>query len=149
MKKSIFFCVLLAMGCNHIKDNPQDILHPQFNLTFDGLLKDGFVGMPEDVLILGKQIGDTLLHYQFDNKATGKSKPLYMFCAFPIKSINTDSIERFFWGRSCFRICEYQNDDFSETFYVKHQFKRYIYQVIIDKKKYRLSVNYAYPEIDD
>ena len=137
------------MGCNRQINKPIDIFRPDFNLSFDGLLKDGFYGLPEDVPLLGKQIGDTLLYYQFDDKMTGKSKPIYMLCTFPVKSINTDSLERFFWGRNCFRICEYQNDDFSEIFYVQHQLKRFIYQCTIDKKNHRLSINYSYPQIDD
>ena len=137
------------MGCNNPKNHPIDIFHPQFNLTFDGLFKKGFYVIPDSDPILAKQIGDTLFYYIFDQSmTTGKSKPLYMYCKFPIKSINSDSIEFFLIGRGCFKICECRNDDSVEFFYVRHQFKRFIFQVSIDKKNYTLLINYSYPQID-
>ena len=136
------------MGCSHLKNKPQDILHPQFNLTFEGLLEDGFIVIPEDVPIVAKSIGDTLVSYQFDDKMTEKSKPSLMICTFPVKNCDADSIESFFIKRGYLRICEYQNDELFEIFYVKHQIKSFFYRCTIDKKNYILSLCYDYPQID-
>ena len=148
-KESILLlCTLLVMGCNHPNTKQRDILHPNFNLTVKTLMKDGFYHIPEDVFILGKQINDTLLYYQFDDDANKKSKPAYMFCKFPISSTNADSVENFLYGRDFFRLCEYKNNDFLDCFYVKHQYKGYIFSCTINKVDNTLTLSYFYPQID-
>ena len=148
--KFIFVLLILMfiVGCNSFNDKQIDVLRPDFNLTVGKLIKSGFYSIPEDVPILGKQIGDTLLYYQFDDNLDRKSKPQYMFCKFPISNINTDSIENFFERRMCFNMCEYKNNNLLETFYIKHQQKGYVFQCIVDKKNYTLTLCYTYPQID-
>ena len=150
MKKAIFLLsILLTLGCNPHSRKEVNILHPDFHLTAKKLLKDGFYEMPEDVPILGKQLEDTLLYYQFDENMTLNSSPVYMLCEFPVKSVNRDSIENFLWERNYQRICEYESDDSFEIFYIKHHLKNYIYYCSIDIKNYKLFLSYSYPQIDD
>ena len=151
MKKAVFISlsILLTIGCSSRNHERFNILYPDFHLTAKKLLKNGFYGMPEDVPILGKQIGDTLLYYQFDDDMTLRSKPIYMLSEFPIKSTNRDTIESFLWERNYQRICEYKSDDSFEIFYIKHYLKNYIYQCSIDIKNYKLFLCYSYPQIND
>ena len=113
MKKliSLYLFILLFSGCKHSKNTATDIFNPQFNLTLGGLIKDGFDGIPESVPLLGKQIGDTLVYYQFDSWTDKKGKPTCIFCEFPISSIDKDSINHFFEERGCFIIWESQKND--------------------------------------
>jgi len=144
----LLFTLLIFTGCNNSNEKQTDILQPDFNITVDKLMQNGFYPIPEDVFIIGKQIGDTLLYYQFDDNANIKSKPRYMFCEFPISSINIDSVDIFLEDRMYFRMCEYKNTDLLHIFYIKHQFKGYFFECTINKINKTLGLCYTYPQID-
>ena len=152
-KFAIFLlCMLLLMSCNLRSDRPIDILQPNFNLTLGKLLKDSFCFRPEGAhCILSKQVGDTLLYYQFDDdNCNRKSKPRYMFCQFPISNDNTiEDIESLFWDRMYFVMCEGEKNDLLEIFYIKHQLKGYIFCCTINRVNNTLTLSYHYPQIDN
>ncbi|MDR1951379.1 MAG: hypothetical protein LBP96_04020 [Bacteroidales bacterium] len=142
MKKIIYvlFCTLLVAGCNQPKNEPKDILHPDFDVRYKKLLKDGFHLYPEGGhSFFVKQIGDTFLSYQFEDLRylTKKGKPKYVSARFSINSFHTDSINLFFHERGYIRICEQSSDPLTnmfDIFYVKHPLKNFIFSVKIDKE---------------
>ena len=61
-----------------VKDR-EPIFHPfdvNFNMTEKSLLKNGYKTIPEDVPLLGKRNGDTLIYYQFDEEYDIETEPV-------------------------------------------------------------------------
>lgn len=66
---SSLLIILLSRCTPHNDESPIfDPFEINFNVTEKGLIADGYVVMPEDVPLLGKQIGDTLIYYQLNNE---------------------------------------------------------------------------------
>ena len=142
---------MLSRCTAHNDESPIfDPFEINFNVTEKGLIADGYAVMPEDVPLLGKQIGDTLIYYQLNDEwdsLTNKSittNVSYRFC-----SIHLDTIDNLLLKKL---IAKYDADiisDFvhqSETsldsvshntwsypkiFFVQHRFTKQIFRCYI------------------
>lgn len=128
-----------------------DPFQVNYVVTEKGLLADGYIEIPEDVPLLGKQIGDTLIYYQLNydcDSLTNKCKNInvsHRFCIIYFESVdslilhdfaakyNADVISKFIplkeSNKNSYKVEQMDSKfDSHGTFYVKHRFTKQIFE---------------------
>ncbi|MEO0404836.1 MAG: hypothetical protein AAF193_08195 [Bacteroidota bacterium] len=144
-----------------------------YGITENSLMKSGYQAIPEDVPLLGKQVGDTLIYYQLeeardehDQIAKIKCKNTrvaWRNCVIPLYQIDQEAIDQLCQQYdakviSPFEVLDGHRDstEFRVRFFVKHQFTKEIFECFIDKveverkrDKFELSISTSFPEQDN
>lgn len=77
-----FFFVIIGCQDRPIDESYTNILRPRLNVSIKTLMDNGFQvakGDGVDVPILEKQVGDSLVYYQFENEADDDAIPLSIY----------------------------------------------------------------------
>lgn len=143
---------------DQIDERPKfDPFEINYNVTEKRLIENGYTVIPEDVPILGKQKGDTLIYYQLDyefdsiTKKCINEKVSYRFCYIYLKQVDTLILKHLIANYDADIISEFSHNDeiyldltdfdsvsnttldFHGSFFVKHRFSKQIFQCYIGK----------------
>ena len=138
---------VLLYGCSNKSEVAVNILSPKFDISYGELIDEGYKVLPEDVILVGKQFGDTLLYYQFLDNVDFKSKPFYQLCEFPIKYIELDSLIFFFSDRNYFIIMKPEELGSIVQFYIKNSINNLYFNCSVNKKDSTMFMSFDYPQI--
>jgi len=108
-----------------------------YNVTEKELVKAGYTRIPEDVILLGKQSGDTMIYYQLDDWDSKKEehvKPIvsYRFCVIYLDKIDSLCLQKMISKYDAEIISNFQqNVDstyYQKTFFVRQKQTNEIFQ---------------------
>lgn len=136
----------ISSSCCRDFDKDFKALEPEFDITLRCLLKNGFEGVPEDVPICAKQIGDTLVYFQFRDADKLSCKPSVRCCKFKLKNLDIDSIKHELWPEYNYMIIS-EIDEMEgkyQRFYLRDCKKNYYFDVSIDKNDSTIVLFYHY-----
>jgi hypothetical protein len=126
-----------------------------YNVTEEGLVDSGYTTIPEDVPLLGKQIGDTLIYYQLNYECDSltykcvNTNVSYRFCIIHLTKADTVSIRKLISMYDADIISNFLHQDeinldgtdldsashaswgFHGTFYVQHRFTKQIFKCYV------------------
>jgi hypothetical protein len=138
-----------------------------YSVTENALIKAGYTPIPEDVPLLGKQVGDTLIYYQLEYKC---SDPLdsadfpcettgvyWRNCVIYLDKVDSTEVSKLVEKYDAEILSEfiiqrspYDSNFLRAAFSVRHKFTQAIFDCSIDKsyrdeKNYELSIKTSFP----
>ncbi|WP_276373960.1 hypothetical protein [Chryseolinea sp. H1M3-3] len=140
-----------------------------YSVTENSLIKDGYTPIPEDVPLLGKQVGDTLIYYQLDYECSDatdikdidcKNTGIYgRNCVIYLDKVDSMEMSRLadkydaeILGEFKMQRSFYDSNFLRADFYIRHKFTQAIFDCSIDKSyrddkkdKYELSIQTLFP----
>jgi hypothetical protein len=119
-------------------------------VTEKGLLDSGYETMTEDVPLLGKQIGDTLIYYQLYEKYDSLSKQYttsvtHRFCYIHLVSADSSALQKLVSTYDADIVSDFMHINefgdpalhstvgFHGTFFVEHRFTKQIFKCYVGK----------------
>ena len=135
-----------------IKDRTP-IFHPfdvNFNISEKNLIDNGYFSIPEDVSLLGKRIGDTLIYYQLHAEYMYQSNEVYWRnCEIRIAKADSLRVVEFIEKHDCYIISKWNMEN--PRFFVRNGKNNMIYDCSIYKDtefKDVLSISLFFPKDD-
>lgn len=181
MKRWIVYLLIISLSVNLLFMIKEFFVYPQtapvyhpfdvnFAVTEQSLLENGYEPIPEDVYILGKRRGDTLLYYQLDQDCepvdeAERDDPIEMKCEevevfwrnyqITLDKLDTLAIEQFIEKNDGFILSDWQSNN--KSYYIKQFLVKYKYSGVLfrctiyynsDKNKYVFSAECDFPIMD-
>ena len=135
-----------------VKDR-KPIFHPfevNLHVTEKSLIDNGYNSIPEDVPLLGKRIGDTLIYYQLHEEYINKSNQVYWRnCEIRVNKPDSLKVVNFIRKYDCYIISDWNMEN--PRFFVRNGKNNMIYDCSIGKDtefKDVMSISLFFPKID-
>lgn len=148
----LLLMVLLTSCSGRVNENPLfDPFEINYSVTEKGLLDNGYETMPEDVPLLAKQVGDTLIYYQLYDKCDSLTREcatnvVHRFCYIHLDTADSSTLQKLMSRYDADIISDFLHSNeinldgsdvdsalhatfgFHGTFFVKHRYTKQIFE---------------------